>query len=144
MLRLGWTARLFATAEQTLRAVLEVGATTVLHCCAADAPISLLAVADALAVDASLLTPAHYDALGEAVDAGTSLWLGVIQSTGAVSYEAARERVRTLWHELGFAPDQLAGSVVPTPACGLAGQPPERARRVLRALRDAGRSLAEL
>lgn len=132
-----------ATAEQTLAAVLGVAGTTVLHCCAPGAPIELLATADAVSLDAALLSSAHYDALGEAVDAGTSLWLGVIPSTGPVSYEAGRDRVRTLWSELGFAPGELARSVVPTPACGLAGQSPERARRVLRSLRDVGRSLAE-
>ena len=54
-------------------------------------------------------TRAHYDALGEAVDAGMSLWLGVLPATdAAVSLDRARDAVRALWSALGFAGRQLA------------------------------------
>jgi hypothetical protein len=115
------------------------------HCCAADVPIPLLqrAGADAVAVDAALLGE-DFDPLGEAVDAGLALWLGVVPSTDAtISLDSARDPIRRLWSTLGFPAAQLAISVVPTPACGLAGASPDYVRRALRLLRDVGRSLLD-
>jgi hypothetical protein len=132
--------------EQTLSDLLAVvpAGRRVVHCCAADIPITLLcgAGADAISLDAS--HPLSTDALGEAVDAGTSLWLGVVPGTDAtISLDAAREPVRKLWQQLGFADEQLATSVVPTPACGLAGASPAYARRALSIVRDVGASLRD-
>ena len=117
-----------AVVEQTLGDVLSAGGDggRVVHCCAPDVPIALLARAgaDALAVDAALLTTAAYDALGEAVDAGLSLWLGVLPGSDAsVSLDRARSAATSLWSALGFAPGDAAARLVPTPACGLAGPP---------------------
>jgi len=135
-------------AEQTLRDVLLVAPSggRVVHCCASDAPLALLraAGADALAIDAGLLGSGDLDALGEAIEAGTSLWLGVLPSTDStITLDAAREQIKRLWSTLGFAFGQLAGSVVPTPACGLAGATPAYVRRVHAVLRDIGRSLLD-
>jgi hypothetical protein len=132
--------------EQTLRSVLEVAppGARVLHCCAPDVPLSVLRAAgtDALALDLTLLGSAHNDMLGEAVDAGTSLWLGVLPTSDSdVTVDSALGPLRRLWNELGFAPEELAGSVVPTPACGLAGASPAYVRRVLTVLREAGAAL---
>jgi hypothetical protein len=118
----------------------------VVHCCAPDIPIALLAEAgaDALSLDASSLSSSSYDALGEVLDAGHSLWLGLLPGTDAeVSLDTARTPLRRLWADLGFAPNRLAESVVPTPACGLAGASPRYVRRVLSLLRDVGRSLQD-
>jgi methionine synthase II (cobalamin-independent) len=120
----------------------------VVHCCAADVPIALLraAGADAVAVDASLLDTGHNDRLGEAVEAGTSLWLGVLPTAdgAVVSPELAIETIRRLWRELGFPESRLPASVVATPACGLAGASPEHARRALAALRAITARLRDL
>ncbi|MGN6610027.1 MAG: methionine synthase [Jatrophihabitans sp.] len=134
-------------AEQGLRDVLAVvpDGCRVVHCCAPDVPIALLraAGADALSLDASLITPAHYDALGEAVDAGLALWPGVVPSTDAtIDDTRAATTVTRIWSELGFAPAGLAG-VVATPTCGLAGASPAYARRALRVLRDVGKRLVD-
>jgi hypothetical protein len=100
--------------------------------------------ADALAVDAALLTSAQNDELGEAVDAGLSLWLGVLPGTDAdVTLDTARGAVQRLWSELGFARAQAAAAVVPTPACGLAGASPAYVRRALALLRDTGKALLD-
>jgi hypothetical protein len=118
----------------------------IVHCCADEVPITLLrrAGASAVAVDLSRLGIRANDALGESVEAGVSLWLGVLPGQdGPVSLDLVREPIRRLWGELGFPPEQLAGAVVPTPACGLAGASPAHVRRVLSALRDAGRSFVE-
>lgn len=131
--------------EQSLGDVLSVAPEggRVVHCCADDVPIGLLrsAGADALSLDASRLHRGQYDALGEAVDAGVSLWLGIAGPDGTLG--AARQAIRRLWSDLGFAPGELAAGVVPTPACGLAGATPDEVRRVLALLRDVGKSLLD-
>ncbi len=137
-----------SVAEATLRDVLSVAGDggRVVHCCAADAPLKLMrdAGADAISIDAALLRRSDYDALGEAIDAGTSLWLGVLPATeAAVSLDRARDAVRTLWSALGFARSAAAESVVVTPACGLAGAGQPYVRRVLSLLRDVGAALRD-
>jgi methionine synthase II (cobalamin-independent) len=147
----GWgTARAVeaTVVEQTLRGVLEVApaGARVVHCCAPDVPISLLrsAGADAVAVDAALLDNGKLDEYGEAIDAGLALWLGVVPSTDAtITLDSARDPIRRLWNTLGFPASQLAASVVPTPACGLAAASPDYVRRAFSVLRDAGRSLLD-
>jgi methionine synthase II (cobalamin-independent) len=136
-------------AEQALRGVLSVAAegARIVHCCAADVPIELLrsSGADAIALDAALLEVGRYDVLGEAVDAGVSLWLGVLPSTDApVSFDAARARIRQLWSALGFPPAGLPERLVPTPACGLAGASQDHARKVLKTLGDLGKWIADV
>jgi cobalamin-independent methionine synthase catalytic subunit len=133
--------------EQTLGEVLAIvpDGARVVHCCAADVPIALLrgAGASAISLDASLTL--DQDAVGEAIEAGTSLWLGVVPGTDAtISLDSARDPVRKLWRQLGFADSDLAGAVVPTPACGLAGASPAYARRALSLIRDVGRALLDL
>jgi Cobalamin-independent synthase, Catalytic domain len=135
-------------AEQALRTVLAAAAEggRAVHCCARDAPIGMLraAGADAISVDANQLGAQHYDAIGEALDAGVSLWLGVLPATdAAITLDDARKSLDRLWSELGFAPAELADRVVPTPACGLAGATPDYARRVLAVLRDLGKDLLD-
>jgi hypothetical protein len=131
--------------EQRLRELLSVAPTSVVHCCASDVPTALLqrAGADAIAIDAALVGVAGYDALGEVLEAGLSLWLGVIPSGAAPDFEQARTTVRQLWSAIGFGPDALPHSVVPTPACGLAGLSDEHVRRVLSVLRDVGSDLVD-
>ncbi len=134
--------------EQALAAVLDVvpqGA-RVVHSCAPRVPITLLrsAGADAISLDAAMLTPAHNDALGEAVDAGCSLWLGVLPATDTdINLEAARSPIERLWRELGFPAEQLGASVVATPECGLAGASPAYVRRALSVLREVGNVLRD-
>jgi hypothetical protein len=137
-----------AVAESALRDVLAVGPEggRVVHCCAVGVPVDLLraAGADAISVDAARLTAADNDALGEAVDAGVALWLGVLPASDApITLDSARDALHRVWDELGFPRGQLAASVVPTPACGLAGASLEYVRRVLGLLRDTGNSLLD-
>lgn len=118
----------------------------VVHCCAEEVPYGLLggAGADAISVDASLISDHHLDAIGSLVDGGGSLWLGAVPGTDAsISLAGVRESVLGLWNKLGFSATQLAGSVVLTPACGLAGASAGYVRRVMSVLRDAGTAIAE-
>lgn len=130
------------------------GVPVAVHCCAPGVPVDLLrrAGADAIALDTALLTKAQYDPLAEAVETGASLWLGATAalppeprpaglSGVAGSVRADGERLLRLWRDLGLDPDQLAGSVVVTPACGLAGASPAYARAVLERVRQVGAGL---
>lgn len=132
-----------ALAESSLAQVLSTAAegARVLHCCAPDAPITLLkdAGANALALDAGQLDAAQYDPLGEALESGLSLWLGVLPAIDQdITLDTARTAIDRLWSELGFARAELSRRLVPTPACGLAGASPAYVRRALALLRDVG------
>jgi methionine synthase II (cobalamin-independent) len=129
-------------------AITASGATPVAHCCAPRAPMGLLADAGAraVAVDASLLSPTDDDMLGELVEAGLSLWLGVVPSLGPGAPPPVREivsPVREIWRRLGFAPERLGETVVVTPACGLAGASLGWARTAMRLCRQAAQALVE-
>jgi methionine synthase II (cobalamin-independent) len=132
--------------EQGLRTVLQAvpEGGRVVHCCANRVPFAVLrgAGADALSIDASTLTVGAYDEVGAAIDAGLALWLGVVPSSGtAPDSAAARAVIDELWADLGFAFEQRANVVVPTPACGLAGATPSYARAAMKLVREVGASL---
>lgn len=122
-------------------------AETVVHCCAPAPPVELLrrAGAGAVSLDATLLTPSDDDALGEAVEAGAGLLLGVVPSADAPlpDLAATLEPVRELWRRLGFEPGLLPETVVVTPTCGLAGASPGHARRALETCVEIARRLAD-
>ncbi len=117
------------------------------HCCTSAPPVGLLRQAKAafVSVDATLLTPADDDAIGEAVEAGVALMFGVVASRDAELSDVRRtvEPVRSMWRRLGFSPEQLREVVAVTPTCGLAGATPAYARAALRRCREAGRALAD-
>ncbi|MFJ6724927.1 methionine synthase [Streptomyces sp. NPDC091281] len=136
--------------ESTLRDVLDVqgeDGPTVVHSCAPDVPFALLRRAGATAVsfDFSLLTERDDDVIGEAVEAGTRLFAGVVPGTDSALSDPAGSvgGVRTLWRRLGLRPDLLAEAVTLTPACGLAGASPGYARQALTHCVRAARSLAD-
>ncbi|MBB6170406.1 methionine synthase II (cobalamin-independent) [Nocardiopsis mwathae] len=140
-----------AAVEARLRAlfgaITEADGLPVGHCCAAAAPVDLLrrSGARALSLDATLLTRAHDEHIGVAVEAGAGLFLGVVASTDSVSSDPAAtvDPVRELWNRIGFAPEELAATVVTTPTCGLAAASPGHARAAMAACRDAARVLRE-
>jgi hypothetical protein len=133
--------------SERLATVLASCARTVVHCCAPRPPVLLLvgAGAGAVSVDAALLTPYDDDALGEAVEGGAGLFLGVVPSTDtALSDLTGRmDSARVLWRRLGFPHDRLPGTVVVTPSCGLAGATPGYAKAALGACAEIGRRLGE-
>ncbi|MFJ3666552.1 methionine synthase [Streptomyces sp. NPDC090106] len=135
--------------EAALREVVGVhgDGPVVVHSCAPDVPFALLRRAGAAAVsfDFSLLTERDDDAIGEAVEAGTRLFAGVVPGTdGRLSDPAGSVMgVRTLWRRLGLQPGLLAEAVTITPSCGLAGASPEYARKALAHCVQAARSLAD-
>jgi methionine synthase II (cobalamin-independent) len=146
---------------------------TIVHCCASGYPFEIIngAGADAVSFDLSLLKHSEYDKLAETVEGGSGLLIGALSVTGnerrlSRAEESARgaagrradsdeERsrptpkgtanaIREVWQRIGLSPASAAEQVVITPACGLAGVSPDRAREALRWCREAGRILPEL
>jgi methionine synthase II (cobalamin-independent) len=135
-------------AESALRDVLGVTeGPVVVHSCAPDVPFALLrrAGAHGVSFDFGLLTERDEETIGEAVEAGTRLFAGVVPSTDASLSDPAGSvmGVRTLWRRLGLNPGTLGESVVITPSCGLAGASPGYARAALAHCVRAARSLAD-
>lgn len=119
---------------------------SIAHCCAAEPAVRLLRAAGfrGLSLDATLLTEADDEALGEAVEAGLGLLLGVVPAVGGLPpSKVAAAPVRALWSRLGQDPGRLGEQVVATPTCGLAGATPVGALAALRACVEVGRLLVE-
>ncbi|MFE4265044.1 methionine synthase [Streptomyces sp. NPDC056883] len=134
--------------EGTLRELFAVhDGEVIVHSCAPEVPFALLrrAGVSGVSFDFSLLTEREDDAIGEAVEAGTKLFAGVVPGTdGPLSDPGGSVMgVRKLWRRLGLSPGTLAESVVVTPTCGLAGASPAYARAVQAHCVRAARSLAD-
>ena len=106
--------------------------------------------------------------MGEVSEAGLGLFLGAVppvlaagraRAGGAASgggrpgaaqpsaENAGRQTAAAvigLWRRIGLAPGSLTEQVVVTPACGLAGASPTRARAVLAQCQAAARLIPEL
>jgi methionine synthase II (cobalamin-independent) len=135
-------------AADVLGSVLSVTTSTVVHCCAGGVPLPLLrrAGAAAVSVDAALLVPDDDQALGEAVEAGTRLVLGLVPSTDAPlgSDKEVLAPLLRLWDRVGLDVALLACAVTLTPSCGLAGASEGYARAALAACVSAGSRLDDL
>lgn len=140
-------------ARETLRRVIETAAPdgpVVVHCCAPDVPFATLrgAGAAAISVDWSLLTTRQDEELAELIEAGVVLYAGVVPARDPHSavppgYQGMVEQVLAL-RRIGLPPRQIAGAVVVTPSCGLAGASPKWAARAQRLCLDAARALADV
>ncbi|GAA3546496.1 hypothetical protein AFL01nite_28150 [Aeromicrobium flavum] len=121
-------------ADALLRPVVDAiraaGARPVVHTCAPDVPVSLLAGAgfEAIAFDVSLAQPS--DVWAEVFESGTDLWFG----------GADAPAVEDFMGRLGFAVESFAGRGAVTPACGLAGRTPPETRRALESAVSAAAS----
>jgi methionine synthase II (cobalamin-independent) len=147
-----------AVVRTALASVVDaVGVPVVAHCCAPDVPLELLREAGVAGVAVDLALVSDLDALGELLDAGVGLFAGAqdTRAGGAAGRSSPRiatrppsapeiaDRIRSVWHKLGFPVAQLAAQVVVTPACGLAGLAPAAVRPILTACREAGLRLAD-
>lgn len=134
-----------SVARTALAAVVDaVGVPVVVHCCASDAPVGLFREAGATGVALDLDLVTDIDGLGEVLDAGLGLFAGVGGSDEPEAVGAAAAgRIRDLWRKIGFSVNDLAAQVVVTPACGLAGSTPERARDAMAMCRQAARRLSD-
>ncbi|WP_328825459.1 methionine synthase [Tomitella gaofuii] len=129
------------------------GAPVLVHCCASGAPLESLGLLRGLPVAGAAVPktdagfaehPAALDTLGEWLDSGRTLALGLVPARRPGGpppdwHPLALPAVR-LADMLGFPRRVLAEQVLVTPECGLAGSDPEWART---ALSLAGRIAAE-
>lgn len=134
-----------AALEWVFAAVEDAGATPAAHCCAADAPIALLRGAGArmVGVEVAVASPATLEQLGQALDAGERVFLGVAAAV-ADSVPGERsllDRVGRVLDMLGIDPAEVSEQLVLTPACGLAGASAAYARELMARLR---RTAAEI
>jgi methionine synthase II (cobalamin-independent) len=110
-----------------------VGGQVALHCCAADLPWRLLQRSKfhAVSLDASRLVPADLDGIGEFVESGRVVMLGVVPATEPAKRPVAEQIAATaasVTDRLGFARTVLRERIGITPACGLAGATVDWAR----------------
>ena len=150
-------------AEARLRTVIQAaGAFPLVHCCGPAVPFGMIMAVGAQAVsfDLSLLRREEEDSLAEAAEAGLGALVGAVPATAPDAAQragarppdpgATARRVVELWQRMGWPAASgagrgaVAGQVVLTPACGLAGASPGYARAVLAHCRDAARLLPEL
>ncbi|HZI97259.1 MAG TPA: methionine synthase [Actinomycetales bacterium] len=133
--------------RRVLASAVDAGAVdTLVHCCAADAPLALLRGTGAAGVglDVSTLGSRGWESVAVAVEAGTRLWAGAVPTSGALpSAQQVADAVAVPWRRVGLPAADLA-SVVLTPACGLAVASPDAARATLTRVREAADALAEM
>lgn len=116
--------------------VATVGGEVVIHSCAAELPWKVLqrSSISAVSVDVGTLVPADLDGIGEFLESGRTVLLGVVPtqaperrpSAEQVAAEAAKVTDR-----LGFPRVVLRERIGVTPTCGLAGATPEWAKAAL-------------
>ncbi len=123
------------------------GATPGFHCCAAEAPVALLARSGARFLSIDVTLQQFSDSLGEALEAGVALIAGLVPTVPGPPGPPAEtgplvRPLRALWNRIGLDPHALADVAV-SPTCGLAGAAPQAARDALEAGRRAARRLLE-
>jgi cobalamin-independent methionine synthase catalytic subunit len=139
-------------AADNLRSVLEqTQAPAVIHCCAGDVPWDLIAASGARGVsfDLALVQRRDEDAIGEIAEAGLGCVIGALPATEQGHGRPARAEdhataVIRLWDRIGLPLGGLSEQVVITPACGLAGVSPARARELLAQCQEVARLLPEM
>lgn len=121
-----------ALLRNVVEAITGAGARPVVHSCAPDVPVELLAGAGftAISFDLGLIRPD--DIWAESFEKGTDLWFGVVPSLDAVVSDSQLvKRIETFFGHFGFDEEAYADRLVVTPTCGLAGASPQWARQAL-------------
>lgn len=106
--------------------VAAVDGAALLHCCADDVPWNILqrSAFRAVSVDVTALSDAVTDALGEFVDSGRSVVLGIVPAlppAAAPSFGQIAEATAAITDRLGFPREVLRQRIGISPSCGLAG-----------------------
>jgi hypothetical protein len=102
-----------------------------------------------VSIDLLLHDQSRDGAIGEVLDAGRMLWLGVVPSlpitvrSPEVLGEQAARRVQSLLHRLGYPAEEVGERIMLTPTCGMSGASPHWVRTAYTALAVAGRLLRD-
>ncbi len=123
-------------------------ADVVLHSCAPGLSWKMLqrSTIQAISVDISTLAPADLDGIGEFVESGRTVLLGVVPTTAPLvrpSVEEVAKAAVAVTDRLGFPRAVLSERIGVTPACGLAGSTPEWARIAIELVQKAADAFAE-
>lgn len=126
----------------------RVGGEVALHCCAVGLPWKLLqrSRVPAVAVDTGTLTAEDLDGIGEFVESGRTVLLGVVPGTAPAarpSVEQVAGNAVSLTDRLGFPRAVLRERIGVTPACGLATATPEWARMAVELTQRTADAFAE-
>lgn len=119
-----------------------------IHSCADAPPLSFLRGSSAAAVgfDMAAIATGNLDAVGELLDAGKYLALGLVPTTAPAAPPTWRQLAEPgvrLVDRLGFPRRTLTDRILVTPACGLAAAPLAWARRALDLSSDVARAYAD-
>jgi methionine synthase II (cobalamin-independent) len=128
--------------------VAVVGGDVVVHSCSADLPWKALQRSSihAVSVDVSTLTAADLDGVGNFVDSGRAVLLGVVPTSAPTARPSAEEVAKAavvVTDRLGFARSVLRERIGVTPACGLAGATPQWARTAIELAQKAADAFAD-
>lgn len=128
--------------------VAAAGTDVALHSCAADLPWKALLRSSihAVSVDVSTLAPGDLDGVGEFVDSGRTVLLGIVAGSAPdrkPSSEEIAKAAAALTDRLGFSRAVLRDRIGITPACGLAGTTPQWARTAIELAQKAADAFAE-
>lgn len=143
-----------AVPEPEALAILETvlasqGVPTMVHSCASPPPLAFLRQTSAAALGfdlAAVSGTAGLDALGEALDGGKQLVLGLVPTARPATAPTWREIAEPgarMVDRLGFPRADLARRITVSPACGLAAAPLSWARDALRLAVDTAKAFAQ-
>lgn len=124
------------------------GAEVSVHSCSSAIPWKILQRSniDAVSVDARALRPADLDAIGEFVDSGRVVMLGVVASrapNGRPAVEEIATSVVSITDRIGISRSVLRDRIGIVPACGLAAATPEWARTAIGLVRRVAEGFAD-
>ena len=128
--------------------VAVVGGTVALHSCAGGLPWPLLQRSkfSALSFDLSTVTAESLDGVGEFVESGRTVLLGVVPVTAPENRPSAEEVTRSVvdvTDRLGFPRKLLPDRIGVTPSCGMAGATPRWARTAIELSQKAADAIAD-
>jgi methionine synthase II (cobalamin-independent) len=128
--------------------VAVVGGEVLLHSCAPGLPWKALqrSTIHALSVDVDTLTAADLDGVGDFVDSGRTVMLGIVATAAPTTRPSAEEVAKAavaITDRLGFPRSVLRERIGITPACGLAGATPQWARAAVELSQKAAEAFAE-
>lgn len=128
--------------------VARIGGEVALHCCAPDLPWKTLQRTGlaAVSIDVTTLSAADLDGIGEFVESGRVVMLGVIPGQAPGRPPGPQEVAKaaaSITDRLGFSREVLRDRTGVTPACGLAGATPEWARTAIELAQKVADGIAD-